>query len=47
MLVELFVEELERRHALIVEEVERMYPRPDNFEMVSEREQKAWAEWVN
>ena len=47
MLVQLFMEELERRHALIMEEVNRIYPRPDDFEMLSERDQKAWTEWMN
>ena len=47
MVVQLFVEDLKRRHSLIVKEVNRIYPRPDDFEMLSERDQKAWNEWVN
>ena len=47
VLVELFVEELDRRQALIVEEVNRLYPRPDDFDMLSKRDQGAWNEWVN
>ena len=31
MLVQLFVEERERRCALILEEVVKMYPKPDDF----------------
>ena len=37
----LFVDDLEERRALIVEEVNRMYPRPDDFDMLSESAQKA------
>ena len=47
MLVQLFVEELERRHALIVEEVNKIYPRPDDFDMLSWKDQNAWNEWMN
>ena len=47
MLVQLFVEELERRRALILEEVVKMYPKPDDFKMLSERDQEAWGEWVD
>ena len=47
VLVQLFVEELDRRRVLIVEEVNRLYPRPDDFDMLSKRDQKAWNEWVN
>ncbi|XP_057292550.1 uncharacterized protein LOC130621260 [Hydractinia symbiolongicarpus] len=47
ILVERFVEQLEKRHALIVKEVERMYPRPDDFDMLPDKTQKAWNEWVN
>ena len=35
ILVGLFVKELERRQALIVRDVEQMYPRPDDFDMLS------------
>ena len=24
-----------------------MYPKPDDFEMLSERDQEAWGEWVD
>ena len=47
MLVQLFVDDFEERRALIVEEVNRMYPRPDDFDMLSESAQKAWSKWVN
>ncbi|XP_057290938.1 uncharacterized protein LOC130613641 [Hydractinia symbiolongicarpus] len=47
ILVERFVEQLENRHALIVKEVERMFPRPDDFDMLPNKTQKAWNEWVN
>ncbi|XP_057290810.1 uncharacterized protein LOC130613491 [Hydractinia symbiolongicarpus] len=47
ILVERFVEQLEKRHALIVKDVERMYPRPDDFDMLPDKTQKAWNEWVN
>ena len=47
VLVQLFVEELDRRRALIVEEVNRLYPRPDDFDMLSKRDQKALDEWVD
>ena len=35
VLVQLFVEELDRRRALIMKEVNRLYPRPDDFDMLS------------
>ena len=47
ILVGIFVKELERRQALIVEEVNRLYPRPDDFDMLSKGDQGAWNEWVN
>ena len=47
ILVGLFVEELDRRRVLIVEEVNRLYPRPDDFDMLSKMDQKAWNEWVD
>ena len=47
ILVGLFVKELEKRQALIVEEVNRLYPRPDDFDMLSEGDQAGWNEWVN
>ena len=47
MLVQLFVEELERRRALILEEVVKTYPKPNDFEMLSERDQEDWTEWVD
>ena len=47
MLVQLIVEALERRRALILEEVGKMYPKPDDFEMLSKREQETWGEWVD
>ena len=47
ILVQLFVDDLEERRALIVEEVNMMYPRPDDFDMLSESAQKAWSKWVN
>ena len=47
MVVQLFVEELKRRRALIVEEVNRIYPRLDDFEMLSKKDQKAWNDWVD
>ena len=37
----LFVDDLEERRALIVEEVNRMYPRPGDFDMLLESAQKA------
>ena len=47
MLTQLFVEELERRQALVVRDVEQMYPRPEDFDMLPKRAQEAWNEWVN
>ena len=47
ILVGLFVEELDRRRALIVKEVNELYPRPDDFDMLSKGDQKGWNEWVN
>ena len=47
MVVQLFMEELKRRHVLIVEEVSRIYPRPDDFDMLSWKDQNAWNEWMN
>ena len=41
VLVQLFVEELERRRALIVKEVNRLYPRPDDFDMLPKRAQRS------
>ena len=47
ILVGLFVEELDRRRVFIVEEVNRLYPRADDFNMLSKKDQKVWNEWVN
>ncbi|XP_057316834.1 uncharacterized protein LOC130657857 [Hydractinia symbiolongicarpus] len=47
ILVERFAEQLEKRHAIIVKYVERMYPRPDDFDMLPDKTQKAWNEGVN
>ena len=47
VVVQVFVEELKRRRALIVEEVNRIYPRLDDFEMLSKKDQKAWNDWVD
>ena len=41
MLVQVFVEELERRYALIVEEVNSIYSMPSDFNMHSASDQKA------
>ena len=40
ILVGLFVEELDRRRALIVKEVNELHPRPDDFDMLSKGDQK-------
>ncbi|XP_057310306.1 uncharacterized protein LOC130648282 [Hydractinia symbiolongicarpus] len=47
ILVERFVEHLKKIHTHIVYEVERMYPRPDDFDMLSDKTQNAWDAWVN
>ena len=46
MLVKPFVEELESRHALIVEDVNSIYPIPDDFNMLSASDQEAWNDWL-
>ena len=46
-LIRLFVEELKRRQELIVEAVEEMYPRPDDFDMLTDEVKKGWVRWVN
>ena len=46
MLVQVFVEELERRHALIVEEVNSIYSMPSDFNMHSASDQKAYNDWL-
>lgn len=38
---------MEKRHALIVNEVEGMYPRPQDFNMLLFKTRVAWNEWVN
>ena len=47
ILVGIFVEELDRRRVFIVEEVNRLHPRPEDFDMLSKMDQKAWNEWVD
>ena len=42
VLVQPFVEELGRRQALVVRDVEQMYPRPEDFNMLPRRAQEAW-----
>ena len=44
VLVQLFVEELGRRQAPVVRDVEQMYPRPEDFGMLPKRAQEAWNE---
>ena len=46
-LIRLFVEELKKRQKLIVEDVEEMYPKPDDFDMLPDTVQKEWERWVN
>jgi len=46
-LTRLFSEELERRQALIVEEVEKMCPRPSDFKMLPKAVRVRWSDWVN
>jgi len=46
-LTRLFLEDLEKRQALIVEEVERLHPRPSDFKMLPKKVKARWGEWVN
>ena len=46
-LTKLFIEELERRQALIVKEVERMHPLPSDFEMLPKTVKTRWRDWLN
>ncbi|XP_057310113.1 uncharacterized protein LOC130648107 [Hydractinia symbiolongicarpus] len=47
VLVQKFVEQLEQRQIQSVKEVEKIYPKPDDFDMLPEQTQNAWHEWVN
>ena len=44
-LIKQFVAELEHRQTLIVDTVEVIYPKPDDFDMLPV--QKDWNRWVN